>query len=79
VGLYLQFSSIPSCIDGDNFSFFNGNQLEGNERRLLSEALSLRLSGGTKEEREKATYDGQYQEYGGVALNLTATFLSLFT
>ena len=51
--LYLQFSSTSSCIDRDNFSFVNGNQLEGNESRLLSEALSLQLSGGNEEEREK--------------------------
>jgi len=37
----------------DNFSFVNGNQLEGNESRLLSEAHTLQLSGGTEEEREK--------------------------
>ena len=53
VELYLQFSNTPSCADRENFSFVNGNQLEGNEGRHLSEALSLQLSGGTEEEREK--------------------------
>jgi len=53
--------------------------MEVNERHLLSEALSLKLSGGTEEEREKFHYDDRYREYGGVLLTLTATFRSLFT